>query len=176
MSHLPFPSSLFLGHLIYKKPCLLVALEKFIGRFPSEAYIPHCRASQISYMKHGITSQIALPSSLLGAAGVSDPKVKALYDELEVVTKKIQTNDLGIPPENQRSPSPEPVYDRNGIRLNTREVRAKERLMERRSEIIEGLIKSDPAYRPPPDYRWALLLPIGTALHRLAKLLLYANT
>ncbi len=37
----------------------------------------------------------------------------------------MQNNDLGIPPEGDpcRSPSPEPVYDRNGIRQNTREMR-----------------------------------------------------
>lgn len=35
----------------------------------------------------------------------------------------LQLNDLDIPPEGQRSPSPEPVYDRNGTRLNTREIR-----------------------------------------------------
>lgn len=112
--------------------------------------------SDLQHSSGQIAMQVALPAALLGGAGVSDPKVKALYDELEVITKKIQTNDLGIPPENQRSPSPEPVYDRNGIRLNTREVRAKERLMERRSELIEGLIKSDPGYRPPPDYRYGI--------------------
>ena len=28
--------------------------------------------------------------------------------------------------------------------------------MERRSELIEGLIKSDPGYRPPPDYRYGI--------------------
>ena len=38
------------------------------------------------------------------------------------MNKKILDNELDIPPEGQRSPSPEPVYDRNGIRLNTREV------------------------------------------------------
>jgi hypothetical protein len=32
-------------------------------------------------------------------------------------------------------------------------VRVKEKLMERRSNLIEELIKSDPTYRPPADYR-----------------------
>ena len=37
----------------------------------------------------------------------------------------LQTGELDIPPEGdwRRSPSPEPIYDRNGIRQNTREMR-----------------------------------------------------
>ena len=33
------------------------------------------------------------------------------------------------------------------------QVRVKEKLMEERSTLIEDLIKADPTYRPPPDYR-----------------------
>lgn len=52
-----------------------------------------------------------------------------------------------------------------GIRLNTREVRAKENLVNRRLTLIEDLIKRDPTYRPPADYRWALLgLPLLAVL------------
>jgi Splicing factor 1 helix-hairpin domain len=46
---------------------------------------------------------------------------------------------------------------RNGIRLNTREVRAKEQLQNRRLTLIEELIKTDPTYRPPTDYRCGAL-------------------
>ncbi len=58
-----------------------------------------------------------------------------------------------LPPEEERSPSPPPVYDRNGIRQNTREMRTRERQTNRRQDVIEELIKRDPRYRPPPDYR-----------------------
>ena len=98
--------------------------------------------------------QVALPPALLGGAGSNDPKVKELNDKLNDVNRKILNNELDIPPENQRSPSPEPVYDRNGIRLNTREVRAKDKLMQQRSNLIEELIKADLTYRPPADYRY----------------------
>lgn len=33
------------------------------------------------------------------------------------------------------------------------QVRSKDKLMNRRSELIEELIKNDPTYRPPNDYR-----------------------
>ena len=103
--------------------------------------------------------QVALPPALMGGSGGSnDPKVRDLQDQLNEVNRKILNNDLDIPPEGERSPSPEPQYDRNGIRLNTREVRAKDRLMERRSSLIEELIKTDHTYRPPADYRFPLAL------------------
>lgn len=78
---------------------------------------------------HSVTSavpvQVALPSALIHGSASNDPRVKELQEELNTVNKKILDNELDIPPEGQRSPSPEPVYDRNGIRLNTREVRGR---------------------------------------------------
>lgn len=54
---------------------------------------------------------------------------------------------------NCRSPSPEPIYDANGKRLNTREVRKRQELEQRRHEKIQTLIKLNPEYKPPADYR-----------------------
>jgi splicing factor 1 len=95
---------------------------------------------------------VSLPSSILGAAH-ADPQTKALHEELAEVNKKIQRNQVDLAPEHERSPSPQPLYDINGLRLNTREIRAKDKLMQRRSDLIEDLIKTDPGYRPPADYR-----------------------
>ena len=65
--------------------------------------------------------QVALPSTLLGVTH-DNPKIRALHEKLADITRRIASNDLQIPPEGQRSPSPGPIYDRNGQRLNTREV------------------------------------------------------
>ena len=35
------------------------------------------------------------------------------------------------------------------MRTNTREIRYKEKLMDRRQVLIEEMIKADPTYRPP---------------------------
>ena len=64
---------------------------------------------------------MALPSTLLGVTH-DNPKIRALHEKLADVTRRIASNDLQIPPEGQRSPSPQPIYDRMGQRLNTREV------------------------------------------------------
>ena len=60
--------------------------------------------------------QVYLPSALTGGPQSSDPKVRELSHELNEVNRKILNNDLDIPPEGERSPSPEPIYDRNGRR------------------------------------------------------------
>lgn len=53
-----------------------------------------------------------------------------------------------------RSPSPEPYYDQRGVRLNTREVRKRQELENKRHELIQEMQKLNPAYRPPPDYKY----------------------
>lgn len=66
--------------------------------------------------------QVVLPSALTGGSSSADPEIQRLHTELKEVNRKILNNELDIPPEGERSPSPEPMYDRNGVRLNTREV------------------------------------------------------
>ncbi|KAI5670215.1 hypothetical protein M9H77_10579 [Catharanthus roseus] len=83
-----------------------------------------------------------------------DPEIQALNSRLIEITRKLQS---GLPlddrPEGARSPSPEPVYDNMGIRINTREYRAREKLNRERQEIISQMIKKNPAFKPPADYR-----------------------
>ena len=78
-----------------------------------------------------------LPSHLAGEAH-SDPKIRALSTQLKEIDHKIAHNELDIPPEGQRSPSPEPVYDKMGVRLNTREIRYKEKMLNKRHSECGG--------------------------------------
>ncbi|KAK6926435.1 Splicing factor 1, helix-hairpin domain [Dillenia turbinata] len=83
-----------------------------------------------------------------------DPEIQALNSRLLEISRMLQS---GLPlddrPEGARSPSPEPIYDNMGIRINTREYRARERLNRERQEIISQIIKRNPAFKPPADYR-----------------------
>eukprot|EP00193_Tetraselmis_chui_P017343 CAMPEP_0177781744 /NCGR_PEP_ID=MMETSP0491_2-20121128/18042_1 /TAXON_ID=63592 /ORGANISM="Tetraselmis chuii, Strain PLY429" /LENGTH=584 /DNA_ID=CAMNT_0019301887 /DNA_START=232 /DNA_END=1982 /DNA_ORIENTATION=+ len=100
--------------------------------------------------------RVSLPPALTGQPDPNeDPEIAALNEELTELQRKLLSGQLDIPPEGdpKRSPSPEPVYNGMGIRQNTREVRAKDKMMQRRFELIEELIKKNPAYKPPPDYR-----------------------
>lgn len=69
-----------------------------------------------------LSGQVALPSALIGGAGQDDPHIRDLHDRLGIISRRIINNELNLPPEGERSPSPQPIYDRNGVRLNTREV------------------------------------------------------
>ena len=83
-----------------------------------------------------------------------DPEIQALNSRLLEISRMLSS---GLPlddrPEGARSPSPEPIYDNMGIRINTREYRARERLNRERTEIISQIIKRNPAFKPPADYR-----------------------
>ncbi|CAH2070390.1 unnamed protein product, partial [Thlaspi arvense] len=99
---------------------------------------------------------IQLPDFMKDFAGgiEFDPEIQALNSRLLEISRMLQSGmALDDRPEGQRSPSPEPVYDNMGIRINTREYRARERLNRERQEIISQIIKKNPAFKPPADYR-----------------------
>ncbi|CAI5448442.1 unnamed protein product [Caenorhabditis angaria] len=73
--------------------------------------------------------------------------------EIEDSTRKLRMGEFVNPDAHERSPSPEPVYDANGKRLNTREVRKRQELEQTRHEKIQALLKINPAFKPPADYR-----------------------
>eukprot|EP00743_Colponemidia_sp_Colp-15_P001331 GILK01001458.1.p1 GENE.GILK01001458.1~~GILK01001458.1.p1 ORF type:complete len:462 (-),score=52.95 GILK01001458.1:222-1568(-) len=73
---------------------------------------------------------------------------------LDDITRRIAMNDWDYGDPDCRSPSPQPIYDsKTGKRLNTRDVRARDKLIEERTRIIEELIKLNPLFKPPPDYK-----------------------
>ncbi|KAK4363480.1 hypothetical protein RND71_018721 [Anisodus tanguticus] len=83
-----------------------------------------------------------------------DPEIQELNSRLLEVSRKLQSGmPLDDRPEGARSPSPEPIYDNMGIRINTREYRSREKLNRERQEIISEIIKKNPAFKPPADYR-----------------------
>ncbi|KAF5843366.1 hypothetical protein DUNSADRAFT_17944 [Dunaliella salina] len=100
---------------------------------------------------------IQLPQSLAHLIDVN-PESLELNRQLNVVNQKLQNLAHGVlpedyPPEGQRSPSPEPIYNDMGVRTNTRDQRLRESMLRQRNEIITELIKNNPNYKPPPDYR-----------------------
>ncbi|CAG9317305.1 unnamed protein product [Blepharisma stoltei] len=73
---------------------------------------------------------------------------------IEDISRRLTANDYEIQDIEIRSPSPEPIYDpKTGQRVNTRESRAKEKLLKERNLCIEECLKIDPQYKPPADYK-----------------------
>uniref|UniRef100_A0A0B7A886 Branchpoint-bridging protein n=1 Tax=Arion vulgaris TaxID=1028688 RepID=A0A0B7A886_9EUPU len=52
-----------------------------------------------------------------------------------------------------RSPSPEPIYNNEGKRMNTREYRTRKKLEEDRHKLIQEAIKLNTDFKPPSDYK-----------------------
>ncbi|KAJ3212536.1 hypothetical protein HDU67_003763 [Dinochytrium kinnereticum] len=75
--------------------------------------------------------------------------IQMKIDELQ---RKLRTGDV-IPPEKDRSPSPEPVYGADGKRVNTRDVRYRKKIENECHKIVEDAMKRFPNFRPPPDYK-----------------------
>ncbi|KAI8096279.1 uncharacterized protein BX664DRAFT_323531 [Halteromyces radiatus] len=71
---------------------------------------------------------------------------------LEEINRKLRTNDV-VPPERERSPSPEPVYNADGKRVNTREFRYRKKLEDERHKLVEIATKNIPNFVPPVDYK-----------------------
>lgn len=105
--------------------------------------------------KNNLFGQIQLPDFMKELTGGEiDPEVQGLNLQLLDINRRLQTGQvLDDRPDGARSPSPEPLYDNMGIRINTREYRAREKLTRERQEIISRLIKKNPAFKPPADYR-----------------------
>ena len=78
---------------------------------------------------------------------------------IEEITRMLRTGELGIPGNiEDRSPSPEPVYDNQGKRLNTREVRTRAKLDAERHKLVLEMLKLNPEYKPPADYKYLIYL------------------
>ncbi|GMS97314.1 hypothetical protein PENTCL1PPCAC_19489, partial [Pristionchus entomophagus] len=97
-----------------------------------------------------------MPTVLPSHLSETQQKQYLLQLEIEDSTRKLRLNDFyGSANPAERSPSPEPVYDANGKRLNTREVRKRQELEQLRHEKITALLVLNPEYKPPADYRRA---------------------
>lgn len=53
-----------------------------------------------------------------------------------------------------RSPSPEPIYNSEGKRLNTREYRTRKKIEEERHSLITDMVALNPEFKPPADYKY----------------------
>ncbi len=62
--------------------------------------------------------------------------------QIEQIQERLRKPDLGIPADpRDRSPSPPPVYSTDGKRLNTRDVRTRQKLEEERHQLVQKAMK-----------------------------------
>ena len=108
------------------------------------------------------------------------PKLKMRIDEIDVLLRLPDAGVSEIPPE-RRSPSPEPIFDRTGVRVNPREVRRRQALEQERTQLLDSL-KPKPAGQrywrkiivpvdkyPGYNFFGAIIGPRGNAQKRMEK-------
>ncbi|OZJ04483.1 hypothetical protein BZG36_02673 [Bifiguratus adelaidae] len=93
-----------------------------------------------------------MPTALTANMSKEQLEIYVTQMRLEEINRKLRTGDV-VPPEGQRSPSPEPTYDAQGKRTNTRELRYKAKLENERHKLVEKALKMNPMFRPPADYK-----------------------
>jgi splicing factor 1 len=71
---------------------------------------------------------------------------------IEEISQKLRSGNV-VPPERNRSPSPEPIYGADGKRINTREYRYRKKLEDERHKLIEEGQKRFKDFKPPADYK-----------------------
>ncbi|CAF3405393.1 unnamed protein product [Rotaria sp. Silwood1] len=121
------------------------------------------------------TDRVFLPNmpTTISATNMTDQqqKIYILQLQIEELTRRLKMNDLNIstdhgasatnssnaPKSRQNhllvSPSPEPIYDQQGKRQNTREVRARRKIEEQRHQLVTELLVLNPEYKAPADYK-----------------------
>ncbi|XP_075650331.1 uncharacterized protein LOC142620907 [Castanea sativa] len=86
----------------------------------------------------------------LVAGSELESEIQELKAELVDISRKLQTSELHDDrPMQERSPSPEPVYDYFGIRINTRQERLRQKLLQKRQHIISKLFQKNPTLQQP---------------------------
>jgi len=77
---------------------------------------------------------------------------------LEDLHRKIQGHEMEDVDSDIRPPSPPPVYDKAGNRLNTRDIRIRKAMTAEYNRLIRFMIKHVDGYLPPVDWKPAKLL------------------
>lgn len=82
-------------------------------------------------------------------------QIYVLQMQINESTRMLARPDLGIPANpRDRSPSPEPVYNSSGKRINTRLERTKNKWVTQRNNAITRLKELDSNYQPPSQYNY----------------------
>lgn len=88
----------------------------------------------------------------------TDKKTQQIYIlrlQIQDCSARLSRSDLGIPLNpRDRSPSPEPIYNNQGVRINTRIDRTKNELISQRNYAITKLKEIDPEYQPPSIFKY----------------------
>ena len=103
-----------------------------------------------------LASRLTMPTNIdTSKMSGTQQDIYVLQMQIHDATRNLAKPDLGIPPNpRDRSPSPEPIYNSNGKRLNTRLERTRNKLINQRNNAITKIKELDPTYQPPSHYNY----------------------
>ena len=116
---------------------------------------------------------MALPATLdISKMDETQQKIHLLQMQIHESTRNLARPDLGIPANpKDRSPSPEPIYNSSGMRINTRKDRTRQKWVNQRNNAITMLKNIDPHYQPPSQYKYKntqledkVMLPVDVSI------------
>jgi splicing factor 1 len=102
--------------------------------------------------EHFASSLSAVPKNLPAGLTIEQQECLATRIRIEELTRKILINDVDMEFFTEREASPEPIYDNHGKRINTKDLRAKDKLIEERQFLVEVAFTMNPKFKPPADY------------------------
>lgn len=87
--------------------------------------------------------------------GMTDKEVDQFLREqrLTDLQKKIQAGELEDVDPDIRPPSPPPIYDKQGNRVNARDTRLRKAMLTEQDRLIRFMMKTLEGYQPPVDWR-----------------------
>jgi len=87
--------------------------------------------------------------------GLTEKEVDQFLREqrLEDLHRKLQLHQLEDADPDIRAPSPPPIYDKAGNRLNTRELRIRKSMLAEYNRLLRYMVRTIEGYVPPPDWR-----------------------
>ncbi|KAI0881965.1 eukaryotic type KH-domain (KH-domain type I) [Annulohypoxylon maeteangense] len=92
--------------------------------------------------------------SITGAMTREQIETYAQLVRIEEITQKLKIDDIVPTDRHSRSPSPGPIYDSAGRRINTRYRRHWEKLENERHSLVQQVSRIIPRYRAPEGYRY----------------------
>lgn len=93
---------------------------------------------------------VAVSAEAVQQSLVLQMQAQAIYERLQQLPREAYLHEQ-LPP-SERPPSPAPIYDSQGRKMNTYEVRVREELTTRRMKLIAEMLKANPFLPAPPDY------------------------
>jgi splicing factor 1 len=125
-----------------------------VRRAKPAVYIPANKRSHSRWDKIGTKTFVpGVPTYIPASLSKQELDAIVLRIRIEEIGWKCNNNVVDLEHYRQRSPSPTPTYDAQGKRSNTRDLRAKQNLINERHYLIEKAVKINPQFKPPADYR-----------------------